>query len=222
MNFTAKTFFKVVTEIRPRSSFISSTPRLAVPVRNVNYITKVMKEEEEEGVGLQKPSKWLSYNDNIYPPTLPDEEQRPAYVCHVKRNIKYSPKKLWYIACFVRGMSVEEALKQLDFVIKKGAIAVKETILEAQQLAVDKHNVEFKTNLWIAESFVGKGHVIKGIRRHARTRIGKVEYKYCHYFLRLEEGKPPANYYNLPSTDRDTLLSKWLESMRKRRVISSL
>lgn len=39
----------------------------------------------------------------------------------------------------------------MDFVIKKGAIAVKETILEAQQLALEKHCVEFKTNLWIGK-----------------------------------------------------------------------
>jgi large subunit ribosomal protein L22 len=58
---------------------------------------------------------------------------------------------MWYIASFVRGMSVEEALKQLSFVPKKGAVSVRETILEAQQLAVDKHNVEFKSNLWVGK-----------------------------------------------------------------------
>ena len=67
-----------------------------------------------------------------------------------------------------------------------------------------------------------KAHVIKGIRRHARSRIGEVEYKYCHYYVRLEEGKPPANYYNKPILDKDTLLAKWMEEMRNRRVIGSL
>lgn len=72
-------------------------------------------------------------------------------MCHQKTNIKYSPEKLWYIASFVRGMTVDEAVKQLSFVNKKGATFVKETILEAQQLAVTQHNVEFKTNLWIGK-----------------------------------------------------------------------
>lgn len=58
---------------------------------------------------------------------------------------------MWYIACMVRGMTVDEAVKQLSFVSKKGAVAVKETILEAQQLAVEKHNVEFKSNLWVGK-----------------------------------------------------------------------
>jgi Ribosomal protein L22 len=69
----------------------------------------------------------------------------------MKTNIKYSPWKMWYIACMVRGMTVDEAVKQLSFVSKKGAVAVKETILEAQQLAVEKHNVEFKSNLWVGK-----------------------------------------------------------------------
>lgn len=71
------------------------------------------------------------------------------YVCHQKTNIKYSPEKLWYIASFVRGMTVDEAVKQLSFVNKKGAVYVKEALLEAQQLAVTEHHVEFRSNLWI-------------------------------------------------------------------------
>lgn len=69
----------------------------------------------------------------------------------MKTNIKYSPKKMWYVAILVRGLSVDEAVKQLSFVLKKGAAAVKETILEAQELAVKNHNVEFKSNLWVGK-----------------------------------------------------------------------
>lgn len=46
-------------------------------------------------------------------------------------------------------MTVDEAVKQLSFINKKGAKFVKEAILEAQELAVTRHNVEFKSNLWI-------------------------------------------------------------------------
>lgn len=60
---------------------------------------------------------------------------------------------MWYIACLVRGMSIDEAIRQLSFVCKKGAVAAKETLLEAQQLAVEKHNVEFKSNLWVCKYF---------------------------------------------------------------------
>ncbi len=69
----------------------------------------------------------------------------------MKMNIKYSPDKMWYVACLVRGMTVDEAIKQLDYVRKKGAGYVKQTLLEAQELAVQEHNVEFKSNLWVGK-----------------------------------------------------------------------
>ena len=75
----------------------------------------------------------------------------PQFVCHVKTNVKYSTKKMWYIASMIRGMSIEEALKQLQFVNKKGAQIASEALREAQEMAVRDHNVEFKNNLWVGE-----------------------------------------------------------------------
>ena len=123
----------------------------------------------------------------------------------------------------VRGMSIEEAIKQLTFVNKKGAIHVKEVLLEAQKLAVEKHNVEYKSNLWVAESFATKGLVMKGVRRHAKRRVGIVHYVHCHYFVRLEEGPPPKHFYleTVPKTTK-TLLTEWIEEMRQRRIPGSL
>lgn len=73
-----------------------------------------------------------------------------------------------------------------------------------------------------AESFVGKARVFKGVRRHARGRTGRVEYAHCHYFLRLEEGKPPKDYYLRDEKTPEQQLESWLEQMRKRKVTSSL
>ncbi|KAL4703396.1 hypothetical protein ACJJTC_011185 [Scirpophaga incertulas] len=145
-----------------------------------------------------------------------------AYVCHQVTNIKYSLDKLWYIACLVRGMTVDEAVKQLSFLNKKGAAYVKDAILEAQELAVKQHNVEFKSNLWIAQSFTGHGRVIKGVRRHARGRMGEVRYQYCHYFVRLEEGSPPKDYYKRNLLTPSQQLDNWMEQMRKRKITNSI
>ena len=38
--------------------------------------------------------KWPTYNDRIH---SPDGTFRPAYVCHMRTKIKYSPDKMWYI-----------------------------------------------------------------------------------------------------------------------------
>lgn len=119
-------------------------------------------------------------------------------------------------------MTIDEAIKQLNFNQKKGSMYIKQALLEAQDLAVKQHNVEFKSNLWVAESFTGKGMVIKGARRHAKARYGKVEYKFCHYFVRLEEGNPPENYYLPHPLTPERQLDKWIADMRKRKVINSL
>lgn len=129
---------------------------------------------------------------------------------------------MWYIACLVRGMSVDEAVKQLKFVNKKGAVDVREVIEEAKELAVKEHNVEFPSNMWVAESFVGKGPVIKGLRRHSRKRAGLIEYFHCHYFVRLEEGKPPKQYYTNEDKKPHEKLELWLSQMRKRKITNSL
>ncbi|EZA49368.1 hypothetical protein DMN91_009478 [Ooceraea biroi] len=170
----------------------------------------------------QGPTRFLNHNKTIFRPQKPDEERRPAYVCNMRANIKYSPKNMWYIAAFVRGMSVDEAVKQLSFLQKKGAAIAKEVILEAQRMAVEEHNVEFKSNLWVAESFATKGIVIKGLRRHARGRKGVIHYRYCHYFVRLEEGPPPKNYYLPYPKSGEELLDDWLKQMHMRKVTNSL
>ncbi|KAF5282184.1 hypothetical protein FQR65_LT02881 [Abscondita terminalis] len=168
------------------------------------------------------PHKWLENNKKIYPPQQSHEERRPAFVCHQRTNIKYSPWKMWYIASMVRGLTVDEAIKQLKFVLKKGAKDVRETLEEAKELATKEHNVEFPSNMWVAESFVGKGLVVKGFRRHARKRIGIVEYFHCHYFVRLEEGTPPKNYYINSPKEPHEQLEGWLQQMRKRKITNSL
>ncbi|EPQ19241.1 39S ribosomal protein L22, mitochondrial [Myotis brandtii] len=56
---------------------------------------------------------------------------------------------MWYLAKLIRGMSIDQALAQLEFSDKKGAQIIKEILLEAQEMAVRDHNVEFRSNLYI-------------------------------------------------------------------------
>ncbi|KAL7292110.1 hypothetical protein TKK_0014383 [Trichogramma kaykai] len=168
------------------------------------------------------PQSFLRHNETFFPIQSPEEPRRPAYVCHQKTNIRYTPKKMLYVAWLVRGLSIDEAIKQLSFVSKKGAAIVKETLLEAQKMAVEQHNVEFKSNLWVAESFCSKAFCVKGVRRHAKGRTGEIRYTFCHYFVRLEEGKPPTDYYKLNPKTPDQQLEDWKEGLRKRKVYGSL
>lgn len=164
------------------------------------------------------PKRWSRYNEIIQPPQLdPNEERRPATYHHQKDNIKSSPKKMWYTIKFIRGMSVDEAVKQLTFMPTKPAQILKEILLEAQDNAVKLHDFEFKSDMWIEEAICGKGLVIKGLRKHARRRFGEIRYFYCHVMLKLTEGKPPKHYYR-PERDGNDLLKKYYEDLRSRKV----
>lgn len=58
---------------------------------------------------------------------------------------------MWYIACLIRGMTVDEAIKQLKFIQKKGAKDVREVLIEAKEIAKTEHNVEFPSNMWVGK-----------------------------------------------------------------------
>merc|ERR1712025_1314175 len=115
---------------------------------------------------------------------------------------------MWYIASFVRGMTVDEALKELKFINKKGARIVE----EAREMAVKQHHFEYPTNMWVAESFSENFENMKSMRRHSRLRFGIVMHRYISYFCRLEEGVPPENYIpeRAPKTSK-----QWLEEYIK-------
>lgn len=63
---------------------------------------------------------------------------------------------------------------------------------------------------------------MKGLRRHAKGRVGLIHYRYCNFYIRLEEGEPPADYLNRGDRSGPTLLEKWIQEIRNRKIIGSL
>ncbi|KAG8509260.1 39S ribosomal protein L22, mitochondrial [Galemys pyrenaicus] len=119
----------------------------------------------------------------------------------------------------VRGLSIGQALAQLEFSDKKGAQVIREVLLEAQEMAVRDHNVEFRSNLYVAESTSGRGQYLKRIRYHGRGRFGLMEKVYCHYFVKLVEGPPPP-----PEAPRTAAAraQEHVQELRRRTVVHSL
>ncbi|CAL8268583.1 unnamed protein product [Merluccius merluccius] len=167
---------------------------------------------------LEVNKNWERRNLKLFPPQLPDEPRRPAEVHHCRRQIKYSKDKMWYLAKMIRGLSIDQAITQLEFNDKKGAKIVKEVLLEAQEMAVRNHNVEYKSNLYIAESHSGKGKYLKRIRYHGKGMFGIMDKVYCHYFVKLVEGSPPRVE---PRSGLDQA-QDYLLSLRSRTVRHSL
>lgn len=52
--------------------------------------------------------------------------------------------------------------------------------------------------------------------------MGRIEYKFVHYFVRLEEGTPPEHFYLPHPLSPEQQIEKWTNEMRNRKVINSL
>ncbi|XP_065265617.1 large ribosomal subunit protein uL22m isoform X1 [Emys orbicularis] len=181
---------------------------------SISLLSNIQTRTYQQNVG-----RWEKKNRIVYPPQLPGEPRRPAEIFHCRRDIKYSKDKMWYLAKLIKGMSIDQALAQLEFNDKKGAKVVKEVLLEAQEMAVRNHNVEFKSNLYIASSFSGKGHYLKRIRYHGRGMFGIMEKVRCHYFVKLVEGPPPPP--EAPQTGFDQA-KEYVQQLRNRTIIHTL
>ncbi|KAJ8348613.1 hypothetical protein SKAU_G00272020 [Synaphobranchus kaupii] len=167
---------------------------------------------------LELTRKWEKNNLILYPPQHRDELPRPVEIHHCRRQIKYSKDKMWYLAKLIRGMSIDQAIAQLEFNDKKGAKIMKEVLLEAQEMAVRNHNVEYKSNLYVAESFSGKGKYLKRLRIHGRGMFGIMDKVHCHYFVKLVEGAPPV----VEQKTGFDQAKEYVEQLKSRTIIHSL
>ncbi|WAQ97803.1 RM22-like protein, partial [Mya arenaria] len=82
---------------------------------------------------------------NVYTTMTMHEKE----ICHKKVMIAVTPKKMWYPAFMVRGLSIDEAITQCEFSKKAAPKIIKDVLIEAQERAIKFFNVEYKSNLWI-------------------------------------------------------------------------
>lgn len=196
-------------------NLIGKSLHTSPPVTTFSYM------KEEKPSAFPQPKRWPLKNHIVVPPQKPGELVNRAECYHFRANVKYSPKKMWFICHLVEGLPVDEALKQLSFVPKKGAFILKEVIEEAREMALKEHNFEFKSNMFLAECRVTKGLVIKGYRKHAYYRFGEIRYFHVHLFVRLVEGEPPAEGLK-PNPDNETKLKDYLDDLKRRNIKFSL
>ncbi|XP_078509824.1 large ribosomal subunit protein uL22m isoform X2 [Lissotriton helveticus] len=168
---------------------------------------------------VERSRNWEMKNKTVYPPQTPEEPRRPAEIFHCRKQIKYSKDKMWYLAKMIRGMSIDQAIAQLEFNDKKGAKIMREVLLEAQDLAVRNHNVEYKSNLYIDQSISNKGKYLKRIRYHGRGMFGIMDRVYCHYYVKLVEGPPPPPEPAVTGFDQ---AKKYVQQLRDRTIIHGL
>lgn len=177
--------------------------------------------QDEEIDPWPKPTEWPLKNHLVHRPQGPDELRRRAECFHHRANVRYSPKKMWYICEFIKGMTIDEAMKQLSFVPKKGAIIMREILEEARELALREHNFEHRSNMFVGTAQCEKGLVIKSARKHAFFRMGEIRHTHTHVLVQLVEGPPPPDYHPGNFTNRQKL-DNYMDDLKRRNIKFSL
>jgi large subunit ribosomal protein L22 len=88
-------------------------------------------------------------------------------------SIRISPQKLNLVAASIRGLKVQRALNELEFSRKRIAKDVRKALYSAISNAENNHNLDID-NLIVAESYVGKGIVMKRFASRARGRSSRI------------------------------------------------
>lgn len=104
----------------------------------------------------------------------------------VKKAIKISPRKLTPVANLVSGLTVPEALKQLEFSPKRIAPIVAKTIQNATNLADIRYTIE-PEKLIVSTAMVGRGQYLKRIRFKSKGRHGIMHRRHSHLTIEVEE-----------------------------------
>ncbi|KAH3842681.1 39S ribosomal protein L22, mitochondrial-like [Dreissena polymorpha] len=118
-------------------SYLHTSAQLQDSTTSDRVSPEMKRTSNDEKIARKK--TYLKYNLIKYEPSKEGEELRPAEVVHQKEFILISPKKMWYPAVMIRGMSIDEAINQCEFSGKSAAKVIRDVLKEAQRLAVSSY-----------------------------------------------------------------------------------
>jgi large subunit ribosomal protein L22 len=102
------------------------------------------------------------------------------------RYLRIAPRKVRLVADLIRGKSVEEAERILNFTRKKAALPLLKLLKSA--IANAKHNFNLdEKNLYISKIIVDEGPKMEKIFPRARGRADIIQKKTSHVTLVLKE-----------------------------------
>lgn len=104
------------------------------------------------------------------------------------KNYRQSPRKMRLIGNFIKGKSVENALSQLDFLVKRGSEPVKKLLVSAIANAKINDGIE-KENLIVKNVLVDKGLVLRRVERKARGATNLLHKRMSNITLILDTKK---------------------------------
>nr|CAB3263967.1 39S ribosomal protein L22, mitochondrial-like [Phallusia mammillata] len=160
---------------------------------------------------------WTDKNNIVYPPL--DDGKRPVEIYYGRSNVRYSPRKMIAIARLIRNKNIDSAIAQLEYINTKGSFVIRAVLMEAQEYAVHEHNLEFKSNLHVVQSFVHRADIITFPIFHARGRPQKGQCYFSDYFVHLREGEIEPY---VPRVTAQEMALNYLNSLRHRTIKDGL
>lgn len=171
------------------------------------------------------PEKWNYYNKVVWPPNFVNPETGlpvRRQVFHCKESVHCSPKRMWTACYFIRKRNVDDAILQLNFTLTRACAILKELLEEAKERARNEFNVEFPSEMHIAEAFPVQCKIVKSARRHAHEQWHEIRHRYIHIFVRLEEGEGPGLPAESRKTDGWQKMEEYYKYLRSRDIKYSI
>lgn len=118
-----------------------------------------------------------------------------------EKNIRHSPWRMNLVCQLAAGLTLNEAITQLDFCQKRMAPMVKKVLIRTANLADIKDGLQ-RSQLEVAECFATRGTPLKRIMPMGRGRTGRMEHKHCHFRVVLREIDFKLRIYQAPNMNQ--------------------
>ncbi len=126
------------------------------------------------------------------------------------RHYHLAPRKVRLVLNVIRGLNVEPALRQLQFLNKKSSPAIIKLLNSAIANGVNNFSLD-KDNLFVKTAFADQGPAIKRWRPRAHGRAAQIKKLTSHITLVLDERIPsqkPKKKLDKKSTDQKIIKTK--------------
>lgn len=107
----------------------------------------------------------------------------------IARFVRLGPRKVGRVLDLIRGKGILEAYQILKFTRRRAAKAVENVLKSA---VANTRTPGDEPNLYIAETYVGGGPVLKRMRPRAMGRAAIYKRKTCHIYIVVESRKVSA------------------------------
>ena len=110
----------------------------------------------------------------------------------IHKNYRQAPRKVRLITTLIKGKKVDEALRMLNNLVKRGSLPVKKVLVSAISNAV-KNDGKVEENLFVKEARVDDGLILKRMMPRARGQGKPILKRTSHILITLTEKKYDKN-----------------------------